>query len=473
MDDRKLDISREFDGARLGDARLDRRLSQVGVAMAEEPARSFPEALPPSDLEAAYRLFRNGRVGLHKAIGPHQEQTKLRASELSEVVVAHDTSEFRFNGTTRRNLGTLGTSGRGFLAHVALAVAPQRSEPLGVLHVEAWTRTKVSVSERRRRGELTDAEAGRSEERESLRWARGVDEVERKFRDGPSVVHVMDSEADNYMLLSKLQQSHHRFVIRLGHERAIEHEGEKKCVRAHAEETTVVAERDVYASPRQRPVGGKNKRRKERSSRTARLSISAASVHLLKPKKVAAKDAPKKLDLNVVYVRELAMPAGADPIEWTLLTTDPIEGADDLLRIVDYYRLRWLIEEYFKALKTGCAMEARQLESLETLLVAFGIFIPIAWALLRLRALARAPDSVPARDVLTPMQLHVLAQHQRSKLISDKPTAQDALLAVARLGGHLKRNGDPGWIVLCRGYSTLLQLEEGYRLASGTRCDQS
>jgi hypothetical protein len=39
------------------------------------------------------------------------------------------------------------------------------------------------------------------------------------------------------------------------------------------------------------------------------------------------------------------------------------------------------------------------------------------------------------------------------------------MLAIAKLGGHLKRNGDPGWITLGRGYERLLILEEGWKLA--------
>ena len=39
----------------------------------------------------------------------------------------------------------------------------------------------------------------------------------------------------------------------------------------------------------------------------------------------------------------------------------------------------------------------------------------------------------------------------------------DAMLAVAALGGHLKRNGDPGWLVLGRGMHDLLVMELGWR----------
>jgi IS4 transposase len=46
-----------------------------------------------------------------------------------------------------------------------------------------------------------------------------------------------------------------------------------------------------------------------------------------------------------------------------LYTSEPIDTAEQLLTIVDQYRSRWVIEEFFKALKTGCAFEKRQLES--------------------------------------------------------------------------------------------------------------
>ena len=36
---------------------------------------------------------------------------------------------------------------------------------------------------------------------------------------------------------------------------------------------------------------------------------------------------------------------------------------------------------------------------------------------------------------------------------------KEAVLAIAGLGGHLTRNDDPGWIVLCRGMYELLLLE--------------
>jgi len=81
--------------------------------------------------------------------------------------------------------------------------------------------------------------------------------------------------------------------------------------------------------------------------------------------------------------------------------------------------------------------------------VALGIFIPLAWNLLRLRFLSRAAPDAPAATVLTPTQLAVLRTHPRVEL-TDEPTVREALLAVAKLGGHIRNNGDPGWLVLGR-----------------------
>jgi hypothetical protein len=88
-------------------------------------------------------------------------------------------------------------------------------------------------------------------------------------------------------------------------------------------------------------------------------------------------------------VREVETHGDEEPVEWTLVTTEPIDSPQAVERIVDAYRARWVIEEYLKVIKSGCAYEKRQLESFETLINALAIFIPIAWRLLLLRTLAR------------------------------------------------------------------------------------
>ncbi len=157
-----------------------------------------------------------------------------------------------------------------------------------------------------------------------------------------------------------------------------------------------------------------------------------------------------------------------------LFTTEPIATVAEIEAVVDHYRARWIIEEYFKALKTGCAFEKRQLCSYEGLLRALAFFVPIAWALFELRTLGREATARPATEVLSDDRLRLLSAmlEDRRQKLSENPTVRDAMLGIAALGGHIKNNGDPGWQVLGRGFRRFLEAEQGWLLAR-KRCDQS
>ena len=114
--------------------------------------------------------------------------------------------------------------------------------------------------------------------------------------------------------------------------------------------------------------------------------------------------------------------------------------------------------------------EVLRVETRGAILNALAIFTPIAWQLLVLRQLSRDASDTPAAAVLSPLKLRVLKGHERTKL-GDGATVREAMLAIAALGGHIKNNGDPGWIVLGRGYEDLLLLEQGAALALGWRAD--
>ncbi len=194
-----------------------------------------------------------------------------------------------------------------------------------------------------------------------------------------------------------------------------------------------------------------------RSSRNCNLSISAGTIEIIRPN-LQPLNLPKTLTVNVVRIEEENPPTGEQPIDWTLFTTEPIDTKENILKTVDMYRKRWLIEEYFKALKSGCAYEQRQLESYQTLLIALAILVPIAWNLLLMRALSRIDTGVAAKHFFSSMQFRIL----RKKFgLGEQATLEEALRTLARLGGHLKHNGPPGWMTIGRGYHDLLMMELG------------
>lgn len=268
-----------------------------------------------------------------------------------------------------------------------------------------------------------------------------------------------------YTLMSYLTQMQARFVIRSRHMRS----GAQTLAASNA-----AIERVIEINARIHKTKG-HLGQPPREAREAKIVVTAKRVNVMRPMTDSKLKHPPEpsITLNYVHVTERDVPEGQVPIEWMLWTSEPIETEKDLARIIDIYRARWMIEEFFKALKSGCAYEERQLESKDTLLTALALLLPIAYQLLAIRTLAASCPNAPADEVVSKSQLAVLKNHRGTKNMA-LLTAHDALLAIARLGGHLKRNGPPGWSILYRGFTELLQLETGYNLAfSSMTCDLS
>lgn len=471
------EILTEFEGVKLGDPRLERRLPKVVERLCAAPGQSFPRAIgDDSQLEGAYRFMKNKSVTFEGLLASHYRNTCERAVLARRVIVAHDTSEIDYSGTPlREGLGRLrGNGGRkdqGFLAHCALAIAAGGSrQPLGLLGAKVSVRTGPKSSRTKKGRRVSGREYSKRPDKESARWAKLVDECEAKLGGCAELIHVMDREADALPLLRHLTETDRHFVARLSRDRVVDTEsapGEGQKLREALAGATDYLEVDAPVSRRKGKTAPRHaKALPGRKARTARLRFSAMRLSLRKPTYVKG---PEWLPINVVWVHEVNCQEGEEPIEWILATSEPIETKKDIEAIVEYYRTRWLIEEFFKALKTGCGIEKRLLESYHGLLNALALCVPIAVQMLALRSLAHRSPDAPASDVLSPTQLHVLRHLSRRPLDEHSPTAQQALVAIAGIGGHLKRNGEPGWQTLGRGLEKLVAFDAGYRLGLAQR----
>ena len=431
------------------DRRLSARLAKIIGKLAASPEKSFPKMFSPAELEGAYRFFGNPKVNSDDILSGHYRSMAAQSSSLESVLVVHDSTKFIFDPDGERvGLGRIRTSGQAFFGHFALALKGDGSrQPLGIAALETWIR---------------DDNPDAPKERD--RWARGV-EVSSSRLSGPSLLHIMDREADDYALFARLVQGGHRFLIRLMHDRILKGHGsaathisdvlaQVECV---VERTAKLGKRkDGKRSPTQKKI------HPSRAPRLAKLAVGAMSLNLPRTS-TQAETLPQHLRLNLIRVWELDAPEAEEPVEWLLITNEPAATPEDLNRLVDAYRARWTIEEYFKALKTGCSFQKRQLEDYESLVNALAVSVPIACKALLLRSMAREqPDA--AQSLLDADHLLVLREKGRTKLPAH-PTNRDVLLAVAALGGHIKWNGDPGWKTICEGLETLLPLTEGFRLA--------
>jgi len=169
----------------------------------------------------------------------------------------------------------------------------------------------------------------------------------------------------------------------------------------------------------------------------------------------------------VVHAREVNAPADAEPVEWILVTSLPVESFGAAWRLLGYYERRWLIEEYHKALKTGCRVEERQLKSKEGLERITALLSVVAVRLLQLKSAARTNPDRPACQVVPLNWIKMLVAARKRSRSTAAMTVAEFYRELAKLGGFLGRrsDGEPGWITIWRGWQKLYLLIRGAELA--------
>lgn len=449
----------EYSNVRFGDARISRRMRKIVSCVGAEPELSLPKMFrKSSDLEGVYRFLNNDKVQSDAILASHRTETIARCvSSDKTILIAHDGSEFSFPGNAERTgLGYLHGGRQGFVGHFSLALESGESRnPLGVLGLRIFNREKHEVTP-------TDHEQSINPDREHLCWSEQAMETDRLLQESgkKSGVHLMDREGGSFLTLARLLKNNVRFVIRLRtNQRNIQTDDGPVPMDTAYELATYRMQREVMLSARPQGTG----RHPARKRRMTTLEIRTASIRLKRPGKLPKVQEPtESLDLNVVFVREIDPPEGETALLWCLATSEPLESGADAAFVVDAYRSRWLIEEYFKALKTGCSVEARQLESFKALTTMLAICIPVAWTMLALRTLAETSPHAPAEQILSKKQVETLrglASLHLGERLPTTLTAEKALICIARLGGFIVYNKTPGWQTLARGFHELLSAE--------------
>ena len=460
MQNRNLSpLGSEFAKADLGNAARTKRLVRLANAMAAKPGESLPTQAPGDggDLEGAYRFLENSKTDFRAVLDAHVAETVARISERANVFVVHDTTEFSFSGEKRRrNLGFLNDAKRqGFYAHYSIAVTPA-GEPLGTLNIHSWIRPappkhKGVEGDRRRDPYKPD--------RESLRWGEAVLACAERAASSSDLVHLMDREGDCLELFALMLEYDQRFIVRLAYNRRLSagREAEKSKLFERLSSAPLFFEREVVLSERGKAnCAEKEKKFPTRLRRRAKLAVRAETLEIF-PSHVVPANVPPSLRLNFVDIEEIDPPEGCEPVRWRLVTTEPIDTPENVAAIVDGYCMRWVVEEFFKTIKTCCRYEDRQLETAEALHIDLAIESAIAWRLLLIRWLSRAEPEAPATRVFSEPELAALRAlvGPKKQLLPKDPTLRLAVDALAVAGGHIKNNGNPGTLVLRRGLAQL------------------
>jgi hypothetical protein len=418
----------------------------------------------PADLKAFYRLCNSDDVTHAAVLTPHSEHVLEEIGRSRrDVLVLHDSTELDY--TRHFALDGLGQIGnghrRGYICHNSLAVDAKSREVWGLLNQVLHHRPKVPKNE-------TEKQLRERQSRESRVWSEGVSSLPGRRQ----LIDVCDQGADVFEFLAKEFGSGRRFVVRAAHNRAIFVGHDEKSegadyLRTYASRLPKSGEYTLQVTSKREEKSPKKKGKKRthvRKAREATVCVAAAPIRVRPPGKKSGEYANEPLPLWVVRVWEPKPPKGQERLEWFLLTNEPVTTFEDGYRVVGWYECRWIVEEYHKALKTGCRIESPQFETEDRLQPAIALISVVALTLLSLRDASRRPDAKKrlATDFVCNDYVEVLSIWRHKRVRPDW-SVYDFFFALARLGGHQNRKSDhqPGWLVLWRGWTTLQAMLDG------------
>jgi hypothetical protein len=400
---------------------------------------------------AAQRWLSSPRITTAQILEASSVRT-VSACAGRRVVAVQDTTAISFTrSAARRGLGP-GANGRtpGFFLHPVVAVDIEEEAVLGLVGARIWTREAEPVSPR----------ASRTiEDKESMRWIEGAQTAADRLAQAAQVVVVGDQEADIWACFARCP-ANAELLVRARHDRALVDGGSLFDAPLAWPE---LARYEIEIAPRR--IGEK--------ARKTMVVVRSGTIRVARPGNAPASD-PAEIELGLVEAREATEPAeGIEPVLWRLLTTLPVEGRAAACETVRLYRLRWRIEEVFRALKSdGLKLEESQVQAVEHLFRLSALALAAAIRSLQLVG-ARDGGPRPMQDVLDPSCIEAVAAigktregtTQRQKNPHPKGSLAWLSWIVARYGGWNCYGKPPGTKTMAQGWRQFIAVLSGFLIA--------
>lgn len=460
-------IMEEMQSADLRDKRLERRLNSLLDSLSKSSTASIPAACNDrAEMVAAYRFFDNEKVDFESVLEPHIDATCQRIARHKVALLVQDTTELDLTRPASQMQGTgpLHQGKRcGGLLHPLIALTTDGT-PLGTAYAEAWSREprpKQSINKRR-----VACNQKPLSEKETYRWLQTAEQCEAIKAHCPQtqLVMVADRESDITEVIDYCNsQEAFDWVIRGGVDRIMSKPKQSTPsvkVRNQLSDGKIRLQKQMSIRSRVSWGSASLKQHPSQADRDAReitCTVHAAKVSLNDPRRNSSERKRHGVSVNAVLVSEVDPPAGVQSVEWLLLTSLPIRSKKQIERIIDHYEKRWVIELYFKVLKSGCRIESRRFEHMDRFLPALALYMIIAWRSLYVCRLSRTHEHSCCELVYEKSEWQSVWQIvKRSPLPKRPPRLLEMTKIVAELGGYVNRQraGPPGpqsmWLGLQR-----------------------
>jgi hypothetical protein len=458
----------QFGQAELGDPRRNRRLLALATEIAERPGLSINALFPHQDAAraAAYRFMDSAHVPPEALIHAAGKGTAQRIQGLPDplFLALCDSTPLKFSHpAVYDDVGPLSTQrdtkNPGFWVHNVLLTTLDRI-PLGLLHQDYWARDRTTHGKRQQRATRSYTE------KESYKWEKAIRAADEHLEenDRSRVIYVCDREADIYEFLAFLVTTNKRFVVRVNGNRSVL-DSKQRLLWQAAQAGPVVGTQTVSIPQR----GG-------RPARDAQLQIRAGTVSVKPPGRLGKK--ALRLGVQYVYAVESPPPDGVAPLEWLLLTCEPVSTLAESSFALEAYRSRWTVEEFHKVWKQVGRAERQRLQSGAGLLRLSILLAQASTRVMAMRSLAAAEPEAPSTEVLTELETKCLVIWASQQKVPQpqglQPSAKWAYQTIGRLGGwnDTKRTGRVGLQKFWEGWRRLQHMKEMIVLFQGIEINE-
>ncbi len=401
------------------------------------------------------RFLRNPSVSADEMALHAAQGTAARVTG-RDILVVQDSSELALGAKRAREngYGPIGKGGGlgGLLLHAALAIDRGTGALLGLTHADVWNREGGERVSPKRKRLIAD--------KESQRWLDVSARASEMLTAAKSITVVSDRDSDIYDYFAKCP-SNVNLIVRACQNRKIVTESEGTLLFSFidglAEMGRFIA--NIPAAP-------------GRKERVATLAVRFSTVELRRPQHVT-RTLPATIAVAFVDVREVSTPADAEPIHWRLLTTLKATEISEARQIIDCYRMRWNIEEFFRTLKTaGFNIEQADISNPR---VMINFVAAATVAAVTIMQLVKARDGTTHQMLTDAFEVddQLILESISSKLsgATDRqrnphPPGSLAFGAwvIARLGGWSGYYGKPGPKVMRRGLGDFRRIKFGYTM---------
>jgi hypothetical protein len=451
---KSFDMEEECAGLDFHSLRLEERFVRTMETLIQQPGASIWEASKDrAEAKAIYRMRGNEDFDREEIIRAHREATLRRMADYGgTILLVQDTTGVNYNTHVKmEGIGYISDKTLGVNIHSGLAVTCD-GLVLGVLDQSGYNREEP-------KDESASHESKKVrpiQEKESFRWLESLERSTTDIPRGVKVITVYDREGDMYELFAKAQSMNEAVLIRIVQNRM------------------TVENKRILDEIRKKRCRGKVAVRLPRDSRSgipereAVLQMRYASYSVKRPRILnKIKTLPEAIDLQVIYVKEEKMAKGKSPIEWFLLTSEPLNSPEEAYEYVGYYMQRWKIERFHYVLKSGCAIEKLQERSIDKTVVLILMYSIIAVMILNMTYAGRLTPEMPCFLFLGEEEWKLLyCVANKSKKEPKKPyTIKEAVDYLGWLGGPKRApsDGPPGvktiWIGLMKLYILLAYRE--------------